>query len=160
MTIDRTRRHALPELGGTVARLPRYVRLSQALLRDPRLSNRRKAALVAGIAYLVSPIDLVPGIVPVAGQLDDLFVVLYAIRTALRGLPPDDARRHVADAGLAPTALATDIEAVRGAARWTALTVARAGRTAVGWSVRLTGQAARTAGRVAGDARRQWRQRR
>ena len=144
----------LAELGGTIARLPRYLRLAQALLRDPRLSKLRKAALAAGVAYLVSPIDLVPGFVPVAGQLDDLAVVLHAIRTALRGLPADDARQHVLDAGLSPTALATDIGNVNAATRWIVKTVAGAGRSVLARSLGAMRQTVRATGQAAVKARR------
>jgi uncharacterized membrane protein YkvA (DUF1232 family) len=147
--------HPLAGVAGTVGRLPAYLRLSNALLRDPRLSKTRKAALAAGALYLVSPIDLIPGFVPVAGQLDDLAVMLYAIRTALRGLPSDAGRQHVAKAGLPPDALATDIHTVRVAARWTATTVAVAGRRAAAWSLRAVGQTAMATGRAAAKARRQ-----
>ena len=149
--------HPLAPLGSTIGRLPAYVRLANALIRDPRLSKARKAALAAGVAYLVSPIDLVPGFVPVAGQLDDLAVVLLAIRTALRGLPADDATRHVAAAGLPPAALATDIANVKAASRWTAETVARTTRNALTWSLGATQSVVGGAVRFAGD---RWNRRR
>ena len=64
-----------------IRRLPRYAKLAWALGRDDRLSRSRRAALIAGAAYLASPIDLVPGIIPVAGQLDDAAAILFALRT-------------------------------------------------------------------------------
>ena len=146
--------HPLAPLAGTIGRLPGYVRLANALIRDPRLSKARKAALAVGVAYLVSPIDLVPGFVPVAGQLDDLAVVLFAIRTALKGLPADDAHRHVLAAGLPPTALATDIGNVKTATRWTVETVARTTRRALTWSLGTTQSAVGGAVRFAGDRRK------
>ena len=36
------------------------------------------AILIAGI-YTVSPIDIVPDVVPIAGQIDDIFVIILAI---------------------------------------------------------------------------------
>src|SRR5262245_61553218 len=98
-------RHPIARLGGTLTRMPRYVRLARALLRDPNLSMTRKAAIAAGIAYLLSPVDLIPGFIPVVGQLDDLAVALHGLRTGLHGLPPDAAGRHVAAVGLSATAL-------------------------------------------------------
>ena len=98
--------------------------LAKGLLADPGLSKPRKIALVAGLAYLASPIDLVPGIIPVAGQLDDLAAVLVAVRTALGGLPADKANAHLAKAGLSATALTADIANVRAATAWTARTTA------------------------------------
>src|SRR5262245_4185944 len=51
--------------------IPDCVVLFKRLLADPRVEWWRKALLVAVLAYLVSPIDLVPDFIPVAGQLDD-----------------------------------------------------------------------------------------
>ena len=136
-----TRQHPVARLGATIARVPRYVLLAKALLADPGLSKPRKVALVAGLGYLASPIDLVPGIIPVVGQLDDLAAVLLAVRTALGGLPAEQANAHLAKAGLSATALTADIANVRAAAGWTArttaATVGRATSTAVRAGVAL-----------------------
>ena len=67
-----------------VRRIPRYVFLGTNLVRDDRVPARVKATIAVGGVYVVSPIDLVPGIIPVAGQLDDLVVLLLALRTAIR----------------------------------------------------------------------------
>jgi uncharacterized membrane protein YkvA (DUF1232 family) len=65
--------------------VPDCVVLFKRLLADPRVDLWRKALLVAAIAYLASPIDLVPDFVPVAGQLDDAIVVVLAVRLLLHG---------------------------------------------------------------------------
>ena len=65
--------------------VPDCVVLFQRLLADPRVDLWRKALLVAAIAYLASPIDLVPDFIPVAGQLDDAIVVVLALRLLLHG---------------------------------------------------------------------------
>ena len=144
-----TRRPAVPHpvarLGATIARIPKYLVLARSLLADPGLSRARKIALVAGIAYLVSPIDLVPGIIPVAGQLDDLAAVLLATRIALAGLPPDKANAHLAEAGLSVVAIAGDIANVRAATAWTARTTVTAARRVASAAVR-TGVAVVRAG--------------
>ena len=62
--------------------------LFKRLLTDPRVDWWRKAVLVAVIAYVVSPIDLVPDFIPIAGQLDDAILVVLAIRVLLRGSGP------------------------------------------------------------------------
>ena len=57
--------------------------LTGRLLRDPRVARRHKVMLALLVAYLASPIDLVPDFIPVAGQLDDailIWLVLRAIR--------------------------------------------------------------------------------
>jgi uncharacterized membrane protein YkvA (DUF1232 family) len=140
--------------GALVRRMPRYGRLALALGSDPTISRARRATVLAGAIYLVSPIDLVPGLIPILGQLDDLLVIFLALRTALAGLSPERRRAHLAEVGLAEEDLATDIRTLgsvtgwvgrrgvalgtrvvtvgaRGAAR-TTLAVGRAGRRAIG----------------------------
>ena len=101
-----------------VRRFPNYARLAWRLARDDRLTRARQAALLAGAAYLVSPIDLVPGIIPVAGQLDDAVVVLLAIRHALTGLPPAERDAALADAGLDARALDDDLRTIMATYAW------------------------------------------
>src|SRR5690349_6857350 len=57
---------------GVIARIPRYIKLGWRLMREPAVSGRGKAALGGGLAYALSPIDPIPGFIPVIGQLDDL----------------------------------------------------------------------------------------
>ena len=130
--------HPLAGFGSTLKRLPRYLVLARGLVGDRRLSRWRKAALGAGIAYLASPIDLVPGLIPVVGQLDDLAAVLLALRFALRGLPGPAAEAQLAEAGLSRAILDEDLANVRRAGGW----VARRAAT-------VSGAAAKTTGRVA-----------
>jgi uncharacterized membrane protein YkvA (DUF1232 family) len=99
-------------------RLPRYARLAWRLGRDDRITGPRRAALLAGAAYLVSPIDLVPGIVPVAGQLDDAAAILFAIRLALRGLPEAERADALSAAGLADDDLDADLRTVGAIYAW------------------------------------------
>lgn len=134
-------RHPLAGLGTTLTRVPRYLVLARSLIGDRRLSRWRKAALAAGIAYLASPIDLIPGILPVVGQIDDLAAVLLALRFALRGLSGATAEARLAEAGLSRAMLDEDLANVRRAAGWVAR---RAGS--------LTGSAVRTAASVTAKA--------
>jgi uncharacterized membrane protein YkvA (DUF1232 family) len=64
--------------------IPDCVVLARRLLRDPRMPRRTKVALVLLIAYLAMPIDLVPDMIPVAGQLDDAILVALVLRSLLR----------------------------------------------------------------------------
>jgi uncharacterized membrane protein YkvA (DUF1232 family) len=125
--------------GALVGRLPRYARLAWALARDDRLPRSRRVALLGGAAYLVSPIDLVPGIIPVVGQLDDAFAVLVAIRLALAGLPPADREAALAQVGLGPTAIDDDMKTIRATYAW----LGRQG-------ARLTWRSAKTLARASG----------
>ena len=106
------------EVSALIRRLPRYGRLAWALARDPRLSRARRAAVLAGAAYVLSPIDLVPGIIPVVGQLDDVLVALGAIRLALSGLKPEARAERLAAAGLTQEELNGDMRTTGRVAAW------------------------------------------
>lgn len=62
-------------------------RLAIRLIREPRVPALLKAIPVVAALYVVSPIDLVPDLVPVLGQLDDLGVVLAALELFVRLCP-------------------------------------------------------------------------
>ncbi len=66
----------------------------------PRVSK----LIVAGVvAYLLSPVDLIPDFIPVLGVLDDILLLPLGVALAIRTIPPDVWRecRERADAGLA-----------------------------------------------------------
>jgi uncharacterized membrane protein YkvA (DUF1232 family) len=67
--------------------------LVKRLLGDPGVPRRAKLALIALLAYLVMPFDLVPDFIPVAGQLDDAILVAaalaYVVRVAGRDVVED-----------------------------------------------------------------------
>ena len=119
---------------GSITRLPRYLRLASALARDPAVPKRAKAALASGLVYVALPIDLVPGVIPVLGQLDDLAALLLGLRLALATLPPGLAAAHLAAAGLTDAQLDGDLRIARATLAWAA---GRALRT----SSRLVGRA-------------------
>jgi uncharacterized membrane protein YkvA (DUF1232 family) len=80
---------------GAVARfVPDCIVLFRRLLSDPRVSRGRKLLLLALLAYLVMPFDLVPDFIPVAGQLDDAILVALVLRTVLRAADADLVRQH------------------------------------------------------------------
>src|SRR5207244_11017311 len=84
------------EVVGLIRRLPTYIRLVWALLRDSRVPGQQKLILAGIGAYLVLPIDLIPDFVPVLGQLDDLAVVLLGLAHFLRGAPQAIVAEHIA----------------------------------------------------------------
>jgi uncharacterized membrane protein YkvA (DUF1232 family) len=99
-----------------VGRLPSYLRLGWNLARDPRLSHRQKLGIYAGGLYNLSPIDAVPGIIPILGQLDDYAALLLGIRKTLRACEPQHRREHLEDCGLTEAALGEDLDAIRSVA--------------------------------------------
>jgi uncharacterized membrane protein YkvA (DUF1232 family) len=64
--------------------IPDCVVLVRRLLHDPRVPRRSKVAFWLLVAYLVMPIDLIPDIITVAGQLDDAILVALVLRSFLR----------------------------------------------------------------------------
>ena len=77
-----------------VRHLPRLVRLLRGLLRDPRVARAHKALLVGAVAWLLSPIDLVPDFIPVIGSLDDVAVAVLVSRYVLRRVPDEVLADH------------------------------------------------------------------
>ena len=82
---------ALPPGGlrEAVGFIPNCVVLLRAARADRRVSKRGRLVLAAALAYVVSPVQLIPNFIPVIGQLDDVVVVTGALRYACRRLPPD-----------------------------------------------------------------------
>ena len=126
-------------------RFPAYLRLSWRLAREPLLSRARRAAVIGAAGYLASPVDLVPGVIPVLGQLDDIAVALAAIRIALAGLSPERRRFHLDAVGLADADLAADLRTTAVATAW----VLRAGARASVRAAKVGGRAAVAGGRAA-----------
>ena len=63
-----------------------YYKALAAHKRTPRIS---RVLMVCALAYLASPIDLIPDFIPVIGQLDDLIIVPLLVWLALRFIPEE-----------------------------------------------------------------------
>lgn len=74
--------------------LPNLVTLFKGLLGDPAVPRSSKVLLGLAVVWLVSPIDLVPEFVPVAGPLDDAIVAALVLRHVLRRTDAEVLRRH------------------------------------------------------------------
>ena len=109
----------------SMRRLPRYGRLAANMLRDDRVPLEARSALIAGGAYVISPIDLIPGFIPVLGQLDDLLVALLGLRFALAQSPPEVQEEHLERAGLRQEDFADDLRTVRDTSVYMIKAVAR-----------------------------------
>lgn len=59
--------------------VPNLVKLLARLLRDPRVPRRSKLVVGAAMAYVVSPIDILPEFIPVVGFADDLLLAAFAV---------------------------------------------------------------------------------
>jgi uncharacterized membrane protein YkvA (DUF1232 family) len=76
-------------------KLPTYARTVWGLVRDPRTPIHLKALLGAGLTYVLVPIDLIPDVVPILGQADDLTVLLLVLDLFIANAPADVRREHM-----------------------------------------------------------------
>ena len=65
------------------------------LVRDGRVSVWPKALLLLSVLYVLSPVDIIPDVIPFVGEVDDLVVVIAACRLFIYLCPPDVVREHV-----------------------------------------------------------------
>jgi len=88
---------------GLLSHLPNFVRLYVRLWRDRRVSWLARSVLIAGLLYIISPLDF--DWVPVLGQADDVVVAIVTLRAFVWLCPRHVVREHVAaiDAGSRPT---------------------------------------------------------
>jgi uncharacterized membrane protein YkvA (DUF1232 family) len=71
------------------AKFRKELLLVWSMLRDARTPAAAKLVAIAAVLYIVSPIDLVPDIVPILGWLDDGVVALLLFKLAQKFLPED-----------------------------------------------------------------------
>ena len=75
---------------GLLRSLLDQARLAARLLREPVVPGLLKGVPVLAAAYLIWPIDLIPDLLPVLGQLDDVGVILAGLQAFIH-LCPDAA---------------------------------------------------------------------
>jgi uncharacterized membrane protein YkvA (DUF1232 family) len=74
--------------------LPDTVRLLRRVAADGSVHRGVRVRLWLLLAYLASPVDLVPDFLPVIGYADDVAIVGIALRSVVRRAGPDAIRRH------------------------------------------------------------------
>src|SRR3954465_3334319 len=84
--MDDTERPTIPRTGARrtvmyyVKQFPAYLRLLGGLLTDRRVSALDKLLVAGAIAYIVMPIDLIPDFIPFLGEVDDLYLLIFALQ--------------------------------------------------------------------------------
>lgn len=74
--------------------IPNFLKLLYRLFKDSRVPNAEKAFLIGAIAYVISPIDLIPDFIPFIGEVDDLYLVSLTILRLLNRAPAEAVREH------------------------------------------------------------------
>ena len=99
---DRLRRQVVRYEPGTnsgmrdlILLLPDLTVLAMRLMRDDRVPKRAKFLAMIGVGYVLSPIDLLPGLIlgPV-GLIDDVVVMAATLSRLLNHVHPDVVRSH------------------------------------------------------------------
>ena len=80
-----------PSLMGT---LFTELRLAWRLMREPRAPLFAKALPALAVLYVLSPLDFVPDVLPVLGQMDDLWILVLSVKLFLRMCPSAVASFH------------------------------------------------------------------
>jgi len=100
-------------LARLVIKLPTYLRVVWGMMRDPRTPIGLKGMLVAALAYVALPIDLIPDAIPILGQADDLTVLLLVLDAFIQNAPPEVRAEHTARAKNGTADLDRDLAQVR-----------------------------------------------
>ncbi len=80
----RPRSGAKRTLMSTIRDLPAYLKLLAGLMSDGAVSRVDRLLVVGAIAYIISPVDLVPDVIPFLGQVDDVYLLVLAIQRLVK----------------------------------------------------------------------------
>jgi uncharacterized membrane protein YkvA (DUF1232 family) len=59
--------------------IPNFLKLLFRLFKDRRVPLAEKAFVLGAIVYVISPLDILPDVIPFIGQVDDLYLVALTI---------------------------------------------------------------------------------
>ncbi len=83
---------------GILSEILKNARLAWRLLNDRRVDTLYKVIPFGLVAlYFLSPIDLIPEFIPIAGELDDLAVILLGMKFFIDLVPQEIVQQHLAE---------------------------------------------------------------
>jgi hypothetical protein len=74
--------------------IPDVIRLLRSLIVDRSAPLDVRLVVIGLLAWILSPIDLIPDFIPVLGPLDDVVVAVVAMRYVRRRVGVEDLRRR------------------------------------------------------------------
>lgn len=74
--------------------IPNFLKLLARLFKDGRVPTTEKALLLGTIVYVISPIDVLPDMIPFIGQVDDLYLVSLVLLRLLARSPEEVVRQY------------------------------------------------------------------
>jgi uncharacterized membrane protein YkvA (DUF1232 family) len=99
----------VPKNGGMLSDLVTRAKLILRLMGDRRVNLFLKLLPVASIIYLISPVDLAPGVaLPVIGVLDDAAVLWIGTSLFVELCPPNVVKEHQDELQNNPSDIDTD----------------------------------------------------
>ena len=57
-------------------------------LQSDKVSRADKAIIIGALGYMISPLDVIPDAIPIAGLTDDLAVLLYVLKKVWTDIDP------------------------------------------------------------------------
>lgn len=93
------RRQSRNVLKDALLLIPNFLKLLARLFKDKRVPLAEKAFLLGAVAYVISPLDLIPDVIPFIGQVDDLYLVALTLLRLLSRTPEQVLREHWEGAG-------------------------------------------------------------
>ncbi len=91
---DEGRARRLEPVRKLAASVPALLKLAYRLVRDPRVPAKRRVFAMGALAYVVSPVDLIPDAIPGLGQTDDVLVLALALRMLMEAAGPEVVAEH------------------------------------------------------------------
>ena len=58
-------------------------------LQSDKVSKSDKAIIIGALGYMISPLDVIPDVIPIAGLTDDMAVLLYVLKKVWTGIDPE-----------------------------------------------------------------------
>ena len=58
-------------------------------LQSDKVSKSDKAIIIGALGYMISPLDVIPDAIPIAGLTDDLAVLLFVLKKVWTGIDPE-----------------------------------------------------------------------